>query len=381
MNRPVHRRTTVSSFNRSAVAREVSALFDDVAVASPPAHSFGELRPRHPSISLRCANSYAVRASARYTALTQRLPPCLSLLSFACLLACSGASPSELMSSSSSQPANSPSANGRGTPDASALEAGGLMPDALGTGDVIMKGGPSEPESPSDALATPSVDATVAAATAMPSVDATVTAPTGRRGFVQIATATPLSFVPSVAATFSEAQGVGDLNVVAIGWGQSTADVAEVGDSAGNQYRLAVGPTRGGGVSQSIYFASGIAASPAGNAVRIRFDQRVARADLRVAEYSGLDLVSPLDAVAARSGTGRTATSGAATTAHAIELVFGAGSSTDAFSDAGSLFGLRVLTADGNLVEDRTVASPGAYSADAVLSHGVDWVMQLATFR
>jgi hypothetical protein len=305
-----------------------------------------------------------------------RLLPCLSLLSFACLLACSGASPSDLTSSSSSERADTPSATGRGPLDASVLEAGASMPDGLGTGDVIMEGGLSEPGSPSDALSIPSADATVSSA------DATVPAPTGRRGFVQIATATPLSFVPSVAATFPDAQGVGDLNVVAIGWGESEAHVAEVGDSAGNQYRLAVGPTRAGGVSQSIYFASGIAASLAGNAVQIRFDQEVPRADLRVAEYSGFDRVMPLDAVAASSGSGRMATSGAATTtACAIELVFGAGSSTDAFSAAGSLFALRVLTRDGNFVEDRSVASPGAYSADAILPRGVDWVMQLATFR
>ena len=198
---------------------------------------------------------------------------------------------------------------------------------------------------------------------------------------MQIAAATPQSFVPSATAMFVDAQRAGDLNVVAIGWSDSTADVADVSDTAGNGYRLAVGPTRTGGASQSIYYASGIAASPAGNSVHVRFARDVPRADLRVVEYSGLDRAMPLDGVAAMSGGGTMATSGAATTAESIELVFGAGTSTDAFSDAGALFALRIVTADGNIVEDRIVASPGTYSADAVLPDSVDWVMQLATFR
>src|SRR6266478_3264509 len=74
--------------------------------------------------------------------------------------------------------------------------------------------------------------------------------------FVQTNYATPQTAVTSVSVPYTLAQLAGDLNVVVVGWNDTTAQVASVTDTKGNAYRLAVGPTLfSGQVTQSIYYA------------------------------------------------------------------------------------------------------------------------------
>ena len=74
--------------------------------------------------------------------------------------------------------------------------------------------------------------------------------------FVQRNFATPQSPQSSVSVTYTAAQTAGNLNVVAVGWNDSTAVVNSVTDSKGNVYTRAVGPTAvAGQLSQSIYYA------------------------------------------------------------------------------------------------------------------------------
>ncbi|HLH34420.1 MAG TPA: hypothetical protein VKX41_07085, partial [Alloacidobacterium sp.] len=83
--------------------------------------------------------------------------------------------------------------------------------------------------------------------------------------YVQGSYATPQSPQTTVSVKFNAAQIAGDLNVVVVGWNDSTATVAGVTDTAGNVYTRAVGPTAISGVeSQSIYYAKNIAAAAAG---------------------------------------------------------------------------------------------------------------------
>ncbi|MGO8669865.1 MAG: hypothetical protein ACLQVD_00615, partial [Capsulimonadaceae bacterium] len=61
--------------------------------------------------------------------------------------------------------------------------------------------------------------------------------------------------------TFTSAQTAGNLNVVVVGWNDTTATVSSVTDSRGNVYTLAVGPTvLSGQFSQAIYYAKNIQA-------------------------------------------------------------------------------------------------------------------------
>ena len=58
----------------------------------------------------------------------------------------------------------------------------------------------------------------------------------GSDHFRQVASATPQSPTATVAVTYPAAQTAGDLNVVVVGWNDTTATVQSVKDSAGNNY-------------------------------------------------------------------------------------------------------------------------------------------------
>jgi len=199
--------------------------------------------------------------------------------------------------------------------------------------------------------------------------------------FIQVNAATPQTGQGTVTVAYPGAQASGDTNIVAIGWNDVTSTIISVTDGAGNVYRLAAPTTRGSGVSQAIYYASNIrAATPGGNSVKVVFSAAVPYADLRVAEYSGLDLVNPFDQTSSGSGVTATANTGNITTGFATELVFGAGITTGGFTGSGTGFTTRIITTpDADIVNDRVTTSVGSFAATATQSGS--WVMQVATFR
>jgi hypothetical protein len=225
-------------------------------------------------------------------------------------------------------------------------------------------------------------EATEAGSLEAGAADAVDEPPLAPIAFVQLAVATPAGTHVSVGAPFGKPQSAGDLNVVIVGWNDVTTSVASVADSAGNTYVLAVGATHySPDLSQSIYYARNVAAASA-NTVTVTFGAAANVVDLRIAEYSGLDPLAPLDAVTAASGkSAGPASSGSKSTGAARELLVGAGMSTDVYSGAGAGFTGRVVTPDGDLLEDRIVSAVGSYAADAPLAISCGWVMQLATFH
>jgi hypothetical protein len=183
----------------------------------------------------------------------------------------------------------------------------------------------------------------------------------------------------SVSAAYSNGQTAGNLNIVAVGWGDSVSAISSVTDTKGNTYTRAAGPTSNTGLQQSIYYAKNIAGGS--NTVTVKFNQAAAYPDVRILEYSGLDTGSPLDVTAAAVGNGTSASSGSATTASANELIFGAGSTTGtAFTAPGAGFNTRIINIYGNLAEDEMGSGAGSYAATATNSGGY-WVMQMATFK
>jgi fibronectin type 3 domain-containing protein len=200
--------------------------------------------------------------------------------------------------------------------------------------------------------------------------------------YVQSNSAVPQSSPASVAVKFNAAQKAGDLNVAVVGWNDSTTTVGSVIDSSGNAYVRAVGPTIvAGALSQSIYYARNIVAATAGaNTVTVQFSTGAAFPDIRILEYSGADLASPVDVVAAATGTGGTSNSGSATTTNPTDLIFGANIVTGTTGGPGTGFTQRVLTSpDGDIAEDRTVTATGSYSATAPATG--KWIMQMVAFR
>src|SRR6266852_8182172 len=194
-------------------------------------------------------------------------------------------------------------------------------------------------------------------------------------GFAQVAAATPAS-ATQVTVAYPGAQTIGNLNVVVVGWNDTTSTVQSVTDSVGNAYSLAIGPTSGTGLRQSIYYAANIKGGS--NTVMVTLNQSAQYPDVRILEYQG---VSAVDVTAGASGNSRTANSGAATTTTANELIFGAATVATTVKGAGSGFTSRIITSDGDNAEDRVVTTKGSYSATAPLNPSGAWVMQMVAFK
>ena len=194
--------------------------------------------------------------------------------------------------------------------------------------------------------------------------------------FGQVASATPQSPTATVPVAFPAAQTAGDLNIVVVGWNDTTAAVQSVKDSAGNSYALAIGPTAGTALQQSIYYAPNIVGGS--NTVTVTFSQAAVYPDVRILEYRG---VTTLDVTAGASGNSAAASSGSATTTSANELIFGANTVFTGNGAAGSGFTSRIITSDGDIAEDKTVTTAGSNSATATLTSAGPWVMQMVTFK
>ncbi len=202
--------------------------------------------------------------------------------------------------------------------------------------------------------------------------------------FVQANYATPQMPAVAVTVLFTTAQSAGNLNVVVVGWNDTTASVASVSDTTGNGYVRAVGPTaQPGAITQSIYYAKSIGAAAAGaNVVTVTFTTPAQFADVRVLEYSGIDPVNPLDVVASGTGSAATSSTPAVSTTNASDLLFAANTVATFTAGPGAGWTSRVITSpDGDIAEDRVVTAAGSYAASATLTGPGAWVMQMVAFR
>jgi len=208
--------------------------------------------------------------------------------------------------------------------------------------------------------------------------------PASAQTFVQARYAVPQTPQTTVSLAYSGAQTSGNLNVVAIGWSDSSAQVQSVTDSRGNSYALASGPTVQPGIqSQAIYYAANIASSAANtNAVTVTFTGAATFPDLRIAEYSGVATTTPLIAGSGASGNSTAANSGTVNVSSVPALLVGAGYTESVFNSAGTGYTQRLITSpNGSLLEDRVVTATGSYNATGTINNGVGWVMNVAAFR
>ncbi|HKT69833.1 MAG TPA: IPT/TIG domain-containing protein, partial [Terriglobales bacterium] len=198
--------------------------------------------------------------------------------------------------------------------------------------------------------------------------------------FMQVAAATPQSNSPSVPVTYPQAEVAGDLNIVVVGWNDTTSSVSSVIDTQGNTYVRAVGPTPASGAQQSIYYAKNIKGGS--NTVTVNFNAAAVYPDVRVLEYAGADTTNPLDIAVGNAGNSTTANSGPATTTAANDLIFGADTIATGTPGPGAGFTTRIITThDSDLAEDEIGPTPGSYSATAPLSPSGYWVMQVVAFK
>src|SRR6185503_9507993 len=148
--------------------------------------------------------------------------------------------------------------------------------------------------------------------------------PVGRVEFIQASSSAPEMPQAAVTVRYPASQSAGHLNVVVVGWRDTSAQVLGVTDTNGNAYQLAVGPTVNAGVgTQAIYHASNIAAV-VGNAVTVTFTAPPTLPDIRIVTYAGIDPGNPFDVASAAQGSGGTLDSGAVLTTFADDLLIGA---------------------------------------------------------
>jgi hypothetical protein len=201
--------------------------------------------------------------------------------------------------------------------------------------------------------------------------------------YVQGNYAVPQTPEAAVTVPYAAGQTAGNLNVVIVGWNDSSTNVSSLTDSKGNVYQLAAGPIVTGTLSQSIYYAKNIgAAAAAANSVTVAFNGGANFADVRILEYSGIDPVNPLDGTVGAMGNSATTGSGALSTTNATDLLVGANTVASSTTGAGSGFTRRLLTQpDGDIAEDQIVTAAGSYNASAPLNSAAGWVMQMVAFR
>ena len=201
--------------------------------------------------------------------------------------------------------------------------------------------------------------------------------------FVQSNSTTPQASLTTVTVPFTLAQTAGNLNVIVVGWNDSTAIISSVADSIGNTYAVAAAPVvQSGTATQAIYYAKNIAAAGAGaNTITVSFATAARHPDIRIAEYSGLDPLNPLDTSAGAQGNTATSDSGSVVTANPNDLLVGANTVQSTTTGPGAGYTSRGITGDGDILEDRVASASGNYNATAVLNTVQLWIMQMAAFR
>jgi len=191
---------------------------------------------------------------------------------------------------------------------------------------------------------------------------------------------------PSVVITvpYARAQAAQDLNVVVVGWNDTTARVTSVTDTQGNIYQLAIGPTQiSGAASQAIFYAPGIVAANAGaNSVTITFSTPAVDPDVRILDFSGIDPITPLDGATGATGISQYSNSGILATQNASDILVAGNYVETGTNAAGRGFTIRVIAPTGaDICEDRVVTAAGQYNAGARLRRAGWWVMQVVAFR
>ena len=270
-----------------------------------------------------------------------------------------------------------------GTPTPSSSETG-TLPGGIsftdnGNGTATLSGTPTTAGSYSFTITAHNANGTATQAFTL-----TVgSASTSSLGFVQVNYATPQGTASNVTVTYSQAQTAGNLNVVVVGWNDATAKINSVTDSKGDAYALAVGPTiQSGTATQAIYYAKNIAAAAANaNTVTVTFSTGATSPDVRIAEYSGIDPVNPIDTVAPAQGSGSPSNSGSVSTGNANDLLLGANLVQQLTTGPGPGYTSRVITSpDGDILEDQIVNTSGSHNATAAITGGA-WIMQMVAFR
>ena len=182
----------------------------------------------------------------------------------------------------------------------------------------------------------------------------------------------------SVSVTFRKDNQPGNLIVAYVVWDNGGA--VSLGDSTGNTYASAIGPTPSGGdtTNAQIFYAKNIVGGS--NTVTATFATAITtRGVLYVHEYSGIDQIAPLGPAVATTGSAVAMDSGFVNTGSANVLLFMGAESNRSVRRTGRRYRVRSRRY-GNTTADEIAAAAGAYNATATQT-GTAWIMQLVAFR
>jgi hypothetical protein len=202
------------------------------------------------------------------------------------------------------------------------------------------------------------------------------------QSFIQANSAASTS-VSQVSVLYPQAQVSGDVNIVVVAWRDTLAIVNSVTDTRNNVYTLALGPTTlSSQLSQSIYFAKNVtAALAASNTVTVTFNTAATAPEVRILEYAGVDANNPVDGISGGVGNTATTDSGVVNTTYANDLLVGASLVSTTTTAPGTGYSTRIITQNGDLVEDEVTTVTGSYHATSTLATTSAWIMQLVAIR
>jgi len=210
----------------------------------------------------------------------------------------------------------------------------------------------------------------------------TYTLGTGAINYIQRTDAATGSTSKVPSSQFANPEGKGDLNVIIIGWSDTSSLVSSVTDTEGNTYQQALPVINGTSLSQVVYYAKNIlgdGVTP--NTITVTFNQSAEAPDLRMLEYSGLDPNNPLDTgVASAAGNGTLADTGPCSTTSAVELIVAAATVGNAVLAAGPGFTTVDYTAIGDNAEHQITSAIGSCEAQTATAAG-NWVIQAVSFK
>ena len=192
------------------------------------------------------------------------------------------------------------------------------------------------------------------------------------------------SSAQSLARALPSSVTAGNLIVVSVsGWPNNTIAVS---DNRGNSYSIAGNVLTSSGAYSAIYYAKNVVAGT--TTVTVRTGRSGAQISMVVAEFSGVDTVSPLDSAAGAVGTGTAPSSGSMTPTNAGDLVIGSGTHNgNTVTTAGSGFTMIAIpTEDSNThqplaMEYRVLTGTPATAATFSLGTSYGWTQNGALFK
>src|SRR5271163_4929333 len=194
--------------------------------------------------------------------------------------------------------------------------------------------------------------------------------------FVQESVGASAGTSSSLSVSFPANTVAGDVILVAFDFNEN-AGTNTVTDFQGNVF-TGVGArlnTPDGTIRTRVFYAKNIKGGP--DTVTVSLTGNSTWINAYLTEYSGLDLVNPIDAQAGASGSAGAVSSGNATTNFTGDVIYGYCVS-EGTCTVGSGFTTR-STFNNRLIEDKLAGSPGSDAATGSATNG--WTMQMVALK